>query len=143
MFIDHAKIHIKAGDGGNGMVSFHTEKYITNGGPDGGDGGKGGDVIFFASALLYSQGATTKALMPAAAEIVGPGGAATLVASFPAVTGLFILPTYPTSVAAVEFDDTGTTKIGKYVFNHPFIVPGTVTVFVSVIIGFLVGKVMI
>lgn len=100
-------------------------------------------VIFFASALLYSQGATTKALMPAAAEIVGSGGAATLVASFPAVTGLFILPTYPTSVAAVEFDDTGTTKIGKYVFNHPFIVPGTVTVFVSVIIGFLVGKVMI
>lgn len=52
MFIDHAKIHIKAGDGGNGMVSFHTEKYITNGGPDGGDGGKGGDVIFYASAEL-------------------------------------------------------------------------------------------
>lgn len=49
MFIDHAKIHIKAGDGGNGMVSFHTEKYITNGGPDGGDGGKGGDVIFYAT----------------------------------------------------------------------------------------------
>lgn len=52
MFIDHAKIHIKAGDGGNGMVSFHTEKYITNGGPDGGDGGKGGDVIFYASEEL-------------------------------------------------------------------------------------------
>ena len=52
MFIDHAKIHLKAGDGGNGMVSFHTEKYITNGGPDGGDGGKGGDVIFYASEEL-------------------------------------------------------------------------------------------
>ncbi|HOO61525.1 MAG TPA: GTPase ObgE [Bacillota bacterium] len=49
MFIDHAKIHIKAGDGGNGMVSFHTEKYVTNGGPDGGDGGKGGDVIMEAT----------------------------------------------------------------------------------------------
>ena len=40
MFIDHAKIHVKAGDGGAGMVSFHTEKFVTNGGPDGGDGGK-------------------------------------------------------------------------------------------------------
>lgn len=46
MFIDHAKIFIKAGDGGNGCMSFYTEKYIANGGPDGGDGGKGGDVVF-------------------------------------------------------------------------------------------------
>jgi GTP-binding protein len=49
MFIDHAKIYVKAGSGGNGMVSFHREKYITNGGPDGGDGGKGGDVVFYSS----------------------------------------------------------------------------------------------
>ncbi len=46
MFIDRAKIRIKAGDGGNGAVSFHREKYVAAGGPDGGDGGKGGDVIF-------------------------------------------------------------------------------------------------
>jgi len=46
MFIDRARIFIKAGDGGNGIVSFHREKYVPNGGPDGGDGGKGGDVIF-------------------------------------------------------------------------------------------------
>lgn len=46
MFIDRAKIHIKAGDGGNGRVSFHREKYVAAGGPDGGDGGKGGDVVF-------------------------------------------------------------------------------------------------
>ncbi|MBQ5591263.1 MAG: GTPase CgtA, partial [Clostridia bacterium] len=46
MFIDIAKIHVKAGDGGNGAVTFHREKYVANGGPDGGDGGKGGDVIF-------------------------------------------------------------------------------------------------
>lgn len=52
MFIDHAKLYIKAGDGGNGCVSFHTEKYVTNGGPDGGDGGKGGDVIFFATSKI-------------------------------------------------------------------------------------------
>lgn len=48
MFIDRAKIHIKAGDGGNGKVAFHREKYITSGGPDGGDGGKGGDIVFVA-----------------------------------------------------------------------------------------------
>lgn len=52
MFFDHAKIHLKAGDGGDGMVSFHTAKYVTNGGPDGGDGGRGGDVIFYASENL-------------------------------------------------------------------------------------------
>ncbi|MCX7921730.1 MAG: GTPase ObgE [Clostridia bacterium] len=46
MFIDSAKIYIKAGDGGNGKVSFHREKYVAAGGPDGGDGGRGGDVIF-------------------------------------------------------------------------------------------------
>jgi len=49
MLIDHAKIFVKGGDGGNGMVSFHREKYVTNGGPDGGDGGKGGDVVFYAT----------------------------------------------------------------------------------------------
>jgi GTP-binding protein len=49
MFIDHAKIYIKAGNGGNGAVSFRREKYVANGGPDGGDGGKGGDVIFKAT----------------------------------------------------------------------------------------------
>jgi len=48
MFIDKVKIFIKSGNGGNGAVSFHTEKYVPNGGPDGGDGGKGGDIIFVA-----------------------------------------------------------------------------------------------
>ena len=48
MFVDRAKINIKAGDGGDGCTSFYTEKYVSNGGPDGGDGGKGGDVIFVA-----------------------------------------------------------------------------------------------
>ena len=46
MFVDIAKITLKAGDGGNGCVSFHREKYVAAGGPDGGDGGKGGDIIF-------------------------------------------------------------------------------------------------
>ncbi len=52
MFIDTAKIHIKAGDGGDGAVAFHREKFVANGGPDGGDGGKGGDVIFVADKSL-------------------------------------------------------------------------------------------
>ena len=52
MFIDHAKIYVKAGDGGPGMCSFHTEKYVTNGGPDGGDGGKGGNIVFVAAGKL-------------------------------------------------------------------------------------------
>jgi len=52
MFVDIARIHIKAGDGGNGCVSFHREKYVPRGGPDGGDGGKGGDVIFYADPAM-------------------------------------------------------------------------------------------
>jgi GTPase len=52
MFIDSAKIYIKAGNGGNGVVSFRREKYVPNGGPDGGDGGRGGDVIFVANESL-------------------------------------------------------------------------------------------
>lgn len=52
MFVDIAKIHLKAGNGGDGAVSFHREKYVAAGGPDGGDGGKGGDIIFVADKNL-------------------------------------------------------------------------------------------
>lgn len=52
MFVDIAKINIKAGDGGHGAVTFHREKYVASGGPDGGDGGKGGDVVFVADTNL-------------------------------------------------------------------------------------------
>ena len=54
MFIDSAKIYIKAGDGGDGCVSFHREKYVAAGGPDGGDGGKGGDIVFQADDNISS-----------------------------------------------------------------------------------------
>lgn len=95
-------------------------------------------VLFFASALLYSQAATTAALMPTALAIgVAPLG---IVAAFPAVSALFVLPTYPTLLAAVELDDTGTTQIGKYVFNHPFLVPGALNITIAVALGFLFGS---
>ncbi|SKC42301.1 anaerobic C4-dicarboxylate transporter [Krasilnikoviella flava] len=98
-------------------------------------------VLLLASALLYSQAATTIALMPVAA---GMGVAATtLVASFPAVTGLFLLPTYTTVVAAIELDDTGTTRIGKYLFNHSFMVPGLVSVATAVAVGFGLAPLLI
>ena len=95
-------------------------------------------VLFFASALLYSQAATTQALMPTALAIgVAPLAA---VAAFPAVSALFVLPTYPTLLAAVEMDDTGTTQIGKYVFNHPFLVPGAINITIAVALGFFFGS---
>ncbi|CDH01557.1 anaerobic C4-dicarboxylate transporter [Xenorhabdus bovienii] len=94
-------------------------------------------IFFFCSALLYSQAATAKALMPMVLALhVTP---LTALASFPAVSGLFILPTYPTLVAAVQMDDTGTTRIGRFVFNHPFFIPGTIAVALAVTFGFLVG----
>lgn len=94
-------------------------------------------ALFFGSMLLYSQAATTKALMPVALALsISPIAA---IAAFPAVSALFVLPTYPTLLAAVEFDDTGSTRIGKYVLNHSFIVPGTVTITFAVILGFVFG----
>jgi anaerobic C4-dicarboxylate transporter DcuA len=98
-------------------------------------------VLVFASALLYSQAATTKALMPTALAIgVAPFAA---VAAFPAVSALFILPTYPTLLAAVQMDDTGTTQIGKAVFNHPFIVPGLINIAIAVGLGFVFGPLIL
>ena len=98
-------------------------------------------VLFFASALLYSQAATTKALIPTALAIgVSPLAA---VAAFPAVSALFVLPTYPTLLAAVEMDDTGSTQIGKYVFNHPFLLPGLINITIAVALGFLFGSLLL
>lgn len=98
-------------------------------------------VLFFASMLLYSQAATTKALMPAALALgVSPTAA---IAAFAAVSALFVLPTYPSLLAAVEFDDTGSTRIGKYVFDHPFLIPGTVTIACAVGLGFFFGAILL
>ncbi|WP_192457750.1 anaerobic C4-dicarboxylate transporter [Musicola keenii] len=98
-------------------------------------------VLFFASTLLYSQAATAKALMPAALMLgVAP---ATAIASFAAVSALFVLPTYPTLLAAVEMDDTGSTRIGKYVFNHAFLIPGVIAIALSVLFGFILSSILL
>jgi anaerobic C4-dicarboxylate transporter DcuA len=98
-------------------------------------------VLFFAAMLLYSQAATTRALMPAALALgISPVAA---IASFGAVGSLFVLPTYPTLLAAVEFDDTGSTRIGKYVFDHPFLIPGTTAIALSVVIGFIIAPIVL
>lgn len=98
-------------------------------------------IFFICSALLYSQAATAKALMPMALALhVSP---LTAIASFSAVSGLFVLPTYPTLVAAVQMDDTHTTRIGRFVFNHPFFIPGTIGVSLSVLFGFLFGSIIL
>lgn len=98
-------------------------------------------VLFFAAMLLYSQAATTKALMPAALALgVSP---ITAIASFAAVSALFVLPTYPTLLAAVEMDDTGSTRIGKAVFNHPFMIPGILAISLSVCFGFALAHLLL
>ncbi|MCK5817753.1 MAG: anaerobic C4-dicarboxylate transporter [Psychromonas sp.] len=98
-------------------------------------------ILFFASMLLYSQGATTVALMPAALAIsVAP---LTVVASFAAVSTLFVLPTYPTLLAAIEIDQTGSTRIGNLVFNHTFIIPGIATIAMAVTLAFVIGNIVL
>ncbi|MGM3371959.1 C4-dicarboxylate ABC transporter, partial [Escherichia coli] len=86
-----------------------------------------------AAMLLYSQAATAKAITPAIVTALGitaanPDDSYMLVASFAAVSALFVLPTYPTLLGAVQMDDTGTTRIGKYVFNHAFFIPGVLAI---------------
>lgn len=105
-------------------------------------------AFFFASMLLYSQAATAQALIPTVIVALGitPGHTAELpvvVASFAAVSALFVLPTYPTLLGAVQMDDTGSTRIGKYVFNHPFLVPGVLAIAISVALGFVMAPMMI
>jgi anaerobic C4-dicarboxylate transporter len=97
-------------------------------------------ALFALSILLYSQAATVRALIPLGISLGIP--APFLIAMFPAVNGYFFIPNYPTVVAAINFDRTGTTGIGKYILNHSFMIPGLVATFSSVGIGFLLVKLM-
>lgn len=92
-------------------------------------------ALFVMSILLYSQAATVRAVMPLGVALgMNP---MMLIALFPAVNGYFFIPNYPTVVAAINFDRTGTTRIGKYVLNHSFMMPGLVATIVAVAVGLL------
>jgi anaerobic C4-dicarboxylate transporter DcuA len=94
--------------------------------------------LFVLSILLASQAAAVVTLMPVG---IGLGlGIQNIIAMFPAVNGSFFLPTKPTMLAAISFDQTGTTRIGRYVLNHSFMLPGMVTTISSAVIGFLIAQ---
>ena len=98
-------------------------------------------ALFVLSILLYSQAATVRTLMPLGVTLgINP---ALLIAMFPAVNGYFFIPNYPTVVAAINFDRTGTTRIGKYILNHSFMVPGLVSTISAIIIGILLSSVLL
>lgn len=95
-------------------------------------------AVFIMAAIMFSQAATTRAMMPLgiALGIAHPS----LIAMFPAVNSDFVLPGYPTLLAAINFDRSGTTRIGKFVINHSFIIPGLVGITSAVITGFLLSS---
>lgn len=94
-----------------------------------------GIALFLMSILLFSQAATVRALLPLGLALgISPY---MLIALFPAVNGYFFIPNYPTVVAAINFDRTGTTHIGKYILNHSFMIPGLIATGVSVMLGLL------
>ena len=96
--------------------------------------------LFFASVLLYSQAATTRALMPLGIALGIPPQF--LIGMFPAVNGYFFIPTYGSLIAAINFDLSGTTRIGRYVLNHSFMIPGLVATAGAVTTGLFLAKVM-
>ncbi len=99
-----------------------------------------GVALFVMSILLYSQAATVRAIVPLGIALgISP---MMLIALFPAVNGYFFIPNYPTVIAAINFDRTGTTGIGKWVLNHSFMMPGLVATIVSIVIGLLLIQIL-
>ena len=96
--------------------------------------------MFVLSAMLFSQAATVAILVPVGLALRLP--ATTLAALYPAANGIFFLPTYGTLLAAVSFDQTGTTKIGKYLLNHSFMLPGLVTIISTIVIALLLSRIL-
>lgn len=95
-------------------------------------------ALFLLSILLYSQAATVAALMGVGMQLgIAPP---LLIAMFPAVNGYFFLPTYATIVAAIQFDSTGSTSIGRWILNHSFMRAGMVTSVVTVGLGLLLAR---
>jgi anaerobic C4-dicarboxylate transporter DcuA len=97
--------------------------------------------LFIASMLLYSQAATARALVPLGLSLQIP--ASSLVGMFPAVNGYFFIPNYGTLIAAMQFDRSGTTRIGKYLLNHSFMLPGLITTAGGVGLGLVFAKLLL
>ena len=97
-------------------------------------------VFFLVSVLINSQGAVVVAMLPLAYElgIAGP----VLLGVLPSVYGYFFIPNYPSDIATVNFDRSGTTVIGKYLLNHSFMMPGLVCTIVSTVVGYLITNVL-
>ncbi len=93
-------------------------------------------ALFIMSIMLFSQAATVRTMYPLGIGLGIPPLA--LIAMFPAVNGYFFLPNYPTTVAAINFDRTGSTGIGRFVVNHSFQLSGFITTFVSIGVGYLI-----
>ena len=96
-------------------------------------------VFFLVSVLINSQGAVVVAMLPLAYElgIAGP----VLLGVLPSVYGYFFIPNYPSDIATVNFDRSGTTVIGKYLLNHSFMMPGLISVIVATVVGYLITNV--
>ena len=97
--------------------------------------------MFVLSILLFSQAATIALLIPVGLALGIP--TSMLVGFYPAAGGLFFLPTYGTTIAAVSFDQSGSTKIGKYLLNHSFMLPGLVTTISAIAIAMLLSKLLL
>ncbi|MBR0240418.1 MAG: anaerobic C4-dicarboxylate transporter [Bacteroidales bacterium] len=97
-------------------------------------------VFFLVSVLINSQGAVVVAMLPLAYKLGIPGPV--LLGVLPSVYGYFFIPNYPSDIATVNFDRSGTTVIGKYLLNHSFMMPGLVSTFTATIIGYLITTVL-
>ena len=97
-------------------------------------------VFFLVSVLINSQGAVVVAMLPLAYKlgIAGP----VLLGVLPSVYGYFFIPNYPSDIATVNFDRSGTTVIGKYLLNHSFMMPGLICVITSTVVGYLITNVL-
>ena len=96
--------------------------------------------LFVLSALLFSAAATVVILVPVGLALNLP--TPLLIAFYPAANSVFFLPTYGTLLAAVSFDQTGTTRIGKYLLNHSFMLPGLVTMVSAIVIALVLGTIL-
>ena len=94
-------------------------------------------VFFLVSVLINSQGAVVVAMLPLAYQLGIPGWV--LLGIMPSAYGYFFIPNYPSDIATVNFDRSGTTVIGKYLFNHSFMAPGLIHTFTATVCGYFIS----